>query len=70
MALTWADLGFAVAFNCGIAAACFAAFCVLRQLPIFYDFYNARRRLAIPFRCVNATVCGKWVCASVESSSV
>lgn len=51
MALTWSDLAFAVVFNCGIAAVCFLVFCTLRQFKPFYAFYNARRRLAIPFRC-------------------
>ena len=51
MALTWGDIATAVIFNCGIAAICFIVFCFLRRMDMFYNFYNAKRRLAIPFRC-------------------
>jgi hypothetical protein len=50
MALTWEDFAFAAVFNCGFAAGAIVLFCFLRQLTPFQDFYNARRKLAIPFR--------------------
>ena len=53
MALTWGDISTAVIFNCGIAAICFIVFCFFRRMDMFYNFYNAKRRLAIPFRHVS-----------------
>jgi hypothetical protein len=52
MALTWGDVGFAAVFNCLISAILVVVFCFLRRSTFFYDFYNAKRRLAIPFKYV------------------
>lgn len=57
MLLSWADLGTSVAVNVGVTLVVLIAFNWFRRLPWLFEFYAAKRKLSIPFRC-GAVICG------------
>lgn len=53
MVLSWADLGTSVGINVLILVVVFFAFNQLRRMSLLSDFYSAKRKLSIPFRCAH-----------------
>jgi hypothetical protein len=51
MAVKWKDIAYSVGVNGGVCIACFFIFNILRRLSFLQDFYKAKRKLSIPFRC-------------------
>ena len=51
MPLAWKALGTTVGIDLAIAVGVFIGFNYLRRLPWMSDFYQAKRKLSIPFRC-------------------
>lgn len=50
--MSWDALGTSVLLNGGVALGVFFIFNYLRRMPFLAEFYAAKRKLSIPFRCV------------------
>jgi hypothetical protein len=51
MAIGWEELAYAVGTNAVVCLVVFFGFNYLRRLSFLSDFYAAKRKLSIPFRC-------------------
>jgi hypothetical protein len=51
MVLSWKSLGTAVGIDVAIVMVVFFVFNYLRRWQLTSDFYSAKRKLSIPFRC-------------------
>lgn len=51
MPLSWTDLGTTVGINVAISVGVFFGFNYLRSQKLLSDFYGAKRKLSLPFRC-------------------
>jgi hypothetical protein len=51
MPLSWEQLGSSVGINVAVCVGAFVAFNYLRRNQWLSDFYGAKRKLSLPFRC-------------------
>ena len=51
MPISWDSLGTTVGINVGVAVGVFFIFNYLRRVPVVADYYSAKRKLSLPFRC-------------------
>ena len=51
MVLSWKDLGTSFYVNAAVLLAVLVSFNGLRRMPWLSDFYAAKTRLRLPFRC-------------------
>ena len=59
MVLSWKDFGTSFGINAGVTVAVFVVFTAIRKLPWLSNFYAAKRKLSIPFRCANGAALPK-----------
>lgn len=69
MPISWDSLGTTVGINVGVAVAVFFIFNYLRRIPVVADYYAAKRKLSLPFRCASSEGC-VLSCVHVNSYDV